>query len=348
MKRLFFAAVLISACSSAEGGGEGVPAAYESRRPPSRPTATPAGGVTRWFAVDKVLLGYTPRGSTNADPNAWKDYGFDLDARNTTADDSVDSRRSCKRRPGSLTKFLQDGKNGIDNNFGQHVLSTIQSFKADSEQFLNDGIAAGRYTLILKLDNVTSADNAKVPGELYLGGDFAAGKAKPTFTEADRWPLNPLSLADGKTTTKPKVSFPNGYVRDGVWVSGSIGNEVVDLGPMLSGADVSLPVESALVAVSLDGSNGTIAGAVSTGKLSAGLAPVARRLGLCEGDTAYKTALDTLSLAADLVAGAPNLQDVSRECDAVSLGYGFTMRPTGEPSGLMVAATEPAPDTCKK
>jgi hypothetical protein len=316
---------------------------YESRRPPSRPTATPSGGTTRWFAVNRVFLGFTPRDSTSKDPNAWKDYGFDLDSRNTTADDSATSRRSCKRKQGSLTKFLQDGNGGIDNNFGQHVLSTIQTFKADSEEFANDGIVAGRYTLILKLENVTDGDNAKVPGAMYLGGDFAGGAARPTFTDKDKWPINPLSLADAKTIAKPKVTFPNGYVRNGTWVSGNAGAESVDLGPMLSGSDVSLPVESAIVVVNLDGSNGTIAGAVDTAKLQAGLAPVARRLGLCEGNAAYQEVVKTLSLAADLVAGAPQLQDTAAECDAISLGYGFAMRPTGEPTSLMMAATEPAP-----
>ena len=143
------------------------------------------------------------------------------------------------------------------------------------------------------------------------------------------------------------MKFPNGYVRDGMWVSGEAGAESVDLGPMLSGSDVSLPVESAIVAVKLDGSNGTIAGAVDTAKLQAGLAPVARRLGLCEGNTAYQEVVKTLSLAADLVAGAPQLQNTAVECDAISLGYGFSMKKTGAPTALMAAATEPAPDTCK-
>ena len=304
-------------------------------------------GVTKWFAVNEVKLGFTPRGSTTKDPNAWREYGYDLDARLTTAEDSKDSVNSCKRREGSLTKFLQDGGGGSDNNFGQHVLWSIEGFKPGAEDFVNDGLKSGRYTLILRIDNVTDGDNSRAPGALYLGGDFAGGKAKPTFTAADKWPINPLSLADGKTLSKPKVAFANGYIRNGMWISGNFGSDTVDLGPMLSGADISLPVDSAVITVKLDGSNGTIAGAVNTAKLQSGLAPVARRLGLCEGNTAYTEVVKTLALAADLVAGAPQLQDTSRECDAISLGYGFSMRPTTEPTALMAAATEPAPDTCK-
>jgi len=56
--------------------------------------------------------------------------------------------------------------------------------------------------------------------------------------------------------------------------------------------------------------------------------------------------VETLSLAADLVAGATGLQDPTRECDAISLGYGFTMKPTGVPTSVMKVASEPAPDTC--
>lgn len=342
----WIAVSLACACASADGAGDKIKPVGDAR-PPGRPSATPSGGATRWFAVDQVKLGFSPRDGSEKDPNAWRTYGFNLDRRATTADESRDSVNSCRRRSGSLTKFLQDGNDGIDNNFGQHVLWTIETFKPGAEQFVNDGIRSGRYTLVLRLDNVTEADNARVPGMLYLGGDFASGRAKPTFTAADKWPINPLSLADGKTIARAKVVFERGYIRDGFWVSGDLGTETVDLGPMLSGSDVSLPVDSAVLVVKLDGTMGTIAGAVNTGKLQSGLSPVARRLGLCEGDTAYQEVLQTLSLAADLVAGAPNLQDTTRECDSISLGYGFTMKPTGAPDALMAAAVEPAPDVCK-
>jgi hypothetical protein len=343
----FVIVALLMACSPAEPSREATTCCSSSGRLPPRRPSTTLKGETRWFAVSEVKLGFTPRNGTTKDPNAWRDYGYDLDQRATTAEDSATSRESCKRRDGSLTKFLQDGNDGVDNNFGQHVLWSIESFKPGSEEFVNDGLKSGRYTLIFRIDNFTTQDNASAPGMLYLGGDFAEGKAKPTFAATEKWPINPLSLADGKTIAKPKVMFTRGYISQGYWVSGDLGKDVVDLGPMLSGADISLPVESAVVTVKLDGTDGTIAGAVNTAKLQTGLAPVARRLGLCEGNTAYQEVVKTLSLAADLVAGAPNLQDTSRECDAISLGYGFTMKPTGEPTSLMVAATEPAPDTCK-
>lgn len=315
-----------------------------SRKPPPRPSVSRDGGETKWFAVDAIRLGV---GTASArDRDGWRSIGFDLDDRHTTPEDSVENRNTCRRRPGALTKFLQDGHEGIDNNFGQHVLSTVLAFQDDPEAFVNDGIHAGRYTLVLKIEGLTGEDDAEVPGALYLGGDFGAGASKPTFTEADRWPINPLSLEGGADLARPKVVFPRGYVRDGWWVSGELGRDSVDLGPMLSGADVSLPVEGAVIAVKLDGSDGIIAGAVDTAKLKAGLAPVARRLGLCEGSAAYEEVVKTLGLAADLVVGAPRSQDPSRECDAISLGYGFTMKPTGAPEGLMKAAVEPAPDGC--
>jgi hypothetical protein len=343
--RFVILALLIS-CSPSKPQDEVRTCCVDGEVPPPRPSAA-AKGTTRWFAVSEVKLGFTPRNSTEKNADAWKAYGWDLDHRTTTKEDSANSVNSCKRRDGSLTKFLQDGNGGRDNNFGQHVLWSIESFKPGSEEFVNDGLRSGRYTLILKIDNFTTEDNGSAPGMLYLGGDFAEGKAKPTFAATEKWPINPLSLSDGKTIAKPKVVFTRGYVSRGYWVSGDFGKDTVDLGPMLSGADISLPVESAVITVKLDGTDGTIAGAVNTAKLQTGLAPVARRLGLCEGNTAYQEVVKTLSLAADLVAGAPNLQDTSRECDAISLGYGFTMKPTGEPTSLMVAATEPAPDTCK-
>jgi len=336
------------ACSANNDDGTTKPSTYDRTLPPPRPTSANVAGITRWFAVNQVQIGVTKRGTGVKDVNAWMELGFDLDARYTTADDSINSVNSCKRKPGSLTKFLQDGPGGVDNNFGQHVLAAVQSVKPDAEPFVNDGIVSGRYTILLRLDDVGDGDDSSVPGAIYLAGDFGGGTTKPTFSTADKWPINPLSLSDGKTVTQPKVTFPKGYVRASTWVSGGLGDQTVDLGPVLSGSDVSLPIESAVVAVNLDGSNGTIAGAVRTSSIETGLAPVAARLGLCPSDPTYQDVVKTLSLAADLVAGAPQLQDTTVECNAISIGYGFTMKPTGVPDSLMAAATEPAPDTCAK
>jgi len=352
----FLAAGAVGALIAAPGCSSSSPPApaapdYTPIKPPAKPTAT-ATGSTKWFALNALKLGLTNKQTGAVKPDAWKDYGFDLDARNTTADMSASSQNSCKRRSGSPTKVLADGNGGIDNNFGQHVMAVIKSLKADAEDAVTKSVTDGKFTLLLKIDNATDKDNSSAPGSLYVANDFvgADGKpATPTFTTSDVWPINAASLADGKTIGQPKLSFPKGYIANGYWVSGELGTETINLSISLSGADISLPIDSGVIVVKLaDGSDGTIAGAMNTDKLKDALTPVAKRFGICPGNATYDQVVETLTQSADLVSGAPNLQDTSKECNAISIAIGFTMKPTGDHSAakILTSTTDPGPDDC--
>ena len=321
--------------------------AYTPTVPPKRPTAG-AGSGTKYFAVNALKLGITRKGTTTSDPNAWKDYGYDLDGRNTTAEDSKTSNNSCKRKSGSPTSILADGNNGIDNNFGGHVMQTIKSLKSDAEDAVNTSITGGSFTLILKIENVTGgADSANSPGSLYVANDFNDKKTAPTFTEADVWKVNAASLTDGTSLTKPKLTFPNAYISNGYWVSGDFGTGTINLNISLSGADISLPIDSGIITVKLsDGSDGTIAGAMNTDKLKDALTPVAKKFGICPGNATYDQVVDTLTQSADLVSGAPQLQNTAVECTAISIALGFTMKPTGEPKEVIPTPAPTGTDDC--
>ncbi|MFI5299951.1 MAG: hypothetical protein ACHREM_17830 [Polyangiales bacterium] len=342
----------LGACTSAAPPSQGTVDAgsYDAIVPPARPGASSTGGATKWFAMKTSHLGLTDKATGATDPNAWKTFGFDLDGRDTTSDDSVNQIDTCKRAPGALTRFLMDGNGGIDNNFGQHVMPVIHDFKADVEQALNQAIASGKSTVILRLDNVGPADNANVPGALYLTGAFSTGSAgapTPTFTASDAWPIDPSSLVDGKTIAQPKVVFAQGYMAGGLWVSGPVGANAVDLALLLGGLGSTLPIESPTLVASLDGSTqGTIAGAITTATLQTALTPVARRLGICPGSTIYQDVVSTLSSAADLVSGGAQLQDVTTVCDAIAIGIGFDVTPTGEPTKVAATGATTATDPC--
>ena len=332
--------------SSSDSGGTPAPT-YTSTVPPARPAAGTGTG-TKWFAVNGLKLGVTKKGTNTSDPNAWKDYGYDLDGRNTTADDSKTSNNSCKRISGSPTGILADGNNGIDNNFGAHVMATIKSLKSDAEESVNNSIIGGSFTLLLKIDNATDgADSTKSPGSLYVANNFADGKSPPTFTAADVWKVNAASLADGTSLSNPKLTFPNAYISNGYWVSGDFGTGTINLSISLSGADISLPIDSGIITVKLsDGSDGTIAGAMNTGKLKDALTPVAKKFGICPGNATYDQVVSTLTQSADLVSGAPKLQDPTVECTAISIALGFTMKPTGEPKEVIPTPPPSGTDDC--
>lgn len=341
---LVSAIALSNGCSSSSSSGT-PSGGYTSIVPPGRGTAK-GNGNTKWFAIKELKLGLTDKTTHKASPDAWKDYGFDLDGRNTTADDSKNSVNSCKRVAGSPTAILADGNGGIDNNFGGHVMQTIKGLKSDAEDQVNQSIQKGTFTLLLKIDNFTTADNNSAPGAIYIANDFNGGATPPTFTPADVWKITDASLADGKSITNPKLSFPDGYIANGKWVSGNFGTGTIQLQITLSGASISLPIESGIVVVAVDGSDGTIAGAMDTAQLKEALTPVAERFGICPGNATFDQVVTTLTQSADLVSGAPKLQDTSRDCNAISIAIGFSMAETGTPTAVQPSPTSSGTSNC--
>jgi hypothetical protein len=327
---------------------------YVSTKPQPRPTAT-AMGTDKWFAVNGLKLGLTPKDSTKHDTNAWKAYGFDIDQRNTTADDSKAGTNTCTRVPGSPSGMLTDGNGGIDNNFGGHIMQVISQLQSGAEDSVNKSIADGSFTLLLHLKNYTTADNGSVPGELYVGNDFGdptgATKSAPTFTTADKWPVVPSSLKDGKTLASGALlQFATGYVSNGYWVSGDFGGTgTLNLNISISGADISLPIDSGIVTFKLaDGTDGTIAGAMGVQKLQDSLGPVAKKFGICPSSSTYQQVVTTLTQSADLTGGDPadHFNKPGTQCDAISIALGFTVKETGAPDTVHAPPGPPGPDQC--
>lgn len=314
------------------------PPAEPGATPPPRPSAVASGGTTRWFAVSKMYLGLEDRATGASSPTAWRAYGYDLDSRTTTADDSKTSTNSCKRVAGSPGRVLQDGDLGRDNNFGQHFMAVLKSLKSDIEEAVNQQILTGHSTLLLELENVGPDDNDSVPGTLYLAGALSS----PTFTTSDHFPIDASSVDAAKM---PIYRFPKGYMAKGTWVSGTLGSERSMLPLPFGSALLKLPLESALISFHVaSGKAGVFAGAIPASAFSTALAPAAAQFGICPGNATYEQLVLTFSQSADLVSGAPQLQDVTKECNAVSLGIGFDVAPTGAPSGIVTPATPP--DDC--
>jgi hypothetical protein len=234
------------------------------------------------------------------------------------------------------------------------VISQLQSGAEDS---VNKSIADGSFSLVLHLQNYTTTDNSAVPGELFIGNDFgdpsgAGNKTAPTFTAADKWPIAPSSLQKGATTIPGKalLQFAKGYVAGGYWVSGDFGGtETLNLNISISGADISLPIDSGVVAFKLsDGSDGTIAGAMGVQKLQDSLGPVAKKFGICPSSSTYQQVVTTLTQSADLSnnAAADHFNTPGKQCDAISIAIGFTVKETGIPTAILPPPGPPGPDQC--
>jgi hypothetical protein len=333
--------------ASAETPGDsGV--SYTPIVPPPIPTV-PSTGSEMWFVVNAMQLGVSDRGTGTLDTNAWKTYGFDLDGRDTSLADSKANTDSCAKVAGAGSTVLVDGNGGIDNNFGSQVMTVIRSLKSDVEATNNATITSGQSTMLLRLQNVgaTFADGTGVSGALYSASFWptGGGTPTPTFTTSDHWSVVTSSLVNSASIGDPSnavVTFPNGYISGGYWVSGRLAAGTVDVAIGISGTPFVLPLQSGVLTVKLsDGSDGTIAGAVSTAALQTAVTPVAESFGICPGNSTFDSVVTTLTEGADLVSGAPELQDTTVTCDAMSVGLGFTLAPTGVPTATVAPPTPP-------
>ena len=303
--------------------------------PPPRPTAT-GTGTTKWYAFKRVDLGGFDRTTHAASTTAWKTYGYDLDGRITTAADSADSKGTCKRNAGSSSTVLTDGNGGIDNNFGSRLLPIIGGLSPDAEKIANDNLAAGQWTLVLRLDNVGPDDNSSVPGAMYVGHSY----------DGSSWQIADVSTTDGATVSKPKVRFPDGYMAGGTWVSGDLGKATIPITLVMFGVPTVFPLESGIVTVRVkDGKLGTMAGGTLGSDLLAAFTPLLESFGVCKGSTNYELFSKAVAVSVDLVSKAPMLQDETRDCNAMSSGLGFEMGPTAVPTVVAPVPKSP-PSLC--
>lgn len=313
--------------ASASDADAVVDAPAEPARPPARPAgaAKASGkGRTLWLAIKRMYIGsLTALGAPSDD--AWQEWGFDIDGVCTSLEDSKTNVGTCRRHPDAKQDFIVDGLRCRDNNFGHHVVSLLKISSEGFEQRLNDGILDGASTWIIRIDDVDDgADDAFAPGKLY--------RAEANKTVAFKWDGTDVRriLSDsvvGGDLEKPVGNFARGYIRDHVWVSGEPEARQLVL-PVSSSLFVPLKLEAALFTLQLNadhrgGKRGVVAGAIPVGSVEQLLFPVASEGGICPGTTLYDSLLRRVVAMPDVVIGAPNLQDTSKQCDGISIGLGF-------------------------
>lgn len=323
-------------CGSS-GGDTGTTAATKGRQPAAKPDA-PAAAIAdaRTFAVNSLQLGEGDRaGAANKD--AWKDYGFDLDGTATTKD----SKDVCTRLNGASSSNQEDGKEGIDNAFGKVIIPFLQPFAATPSKTLTDSIVKGDFTIMLSIKGLTddaAQTNTGLSGELLVGGKFGEGKS-PTFTQADDWPYR----AD------PRIPISEGYVNKGTFVNGA-GGATVTISLFIQGISLDLTINKAIITFDHkppnDIVNGTIAGVIGTEKLISGLEKVAGRISsqLCSGST-LDSIKATIRQASDILQDGSNKAGVN--CDAISVGIGFTAKRIANPTQVFKDDGTTPPDPCK-
>jgi hypothetical protein len=367
---LFVGASLSTGCSSSSSRGGSDLCASLPATACQDPPKPPSGGMAATsskhnYALHKLYMGDTDRAGVQS-AEAWKSFGYDLDGKITTQA----STDVCQLQAGASKSVQIDGNDGIDNSFGANIMPIIQTLTSGASQTVNDSIQAGSFTVLSYVvgfddsaGNMTTATG--LTGVLLAGGDYGAAHdgGAPTWDMSTHWPIRPELLSCYPSTgsdmctssTDPiaaaDVQFKSAFQTKGTFVNGTPGDLMLSL--TISDSTITLDVHSAIVSFDpkAPGSvtNGTIAGALNTNELIAGLQKVAGHISmiLCAG-SAFQSISTQIAQTSDIVVSGNSVtNDASTMCNGISVGLGFDATEIALPTGADIAPMTPAgPDPC--
>jgi hypothetical protein len=318
--------------------------AGDGKIPPVKPEAPPAAGTEDTvLAINQLFLGDTDRnGVLDLTYQAWKKFGFNLDGLMSTAKGT----NHCKPVEGAIKTNVQpDGDDGIDNAFGASLVPVLGALAGNLSETATEAIDEGSFTIMLKLEKLEAKpDQTAINTLLYGGADMGV---PPNWDGNDEWPVLP-ELLNGGDINNPKVKFTDSYMAGGVWVSGSAGT--LNLSLSVSGIDLTLKIEKALIAMKITGTgsgasatDGTIGGVLPTEQFIAELKKVAAPLlNSCDSSTVEAIATQVRQ-ASDIMQDGTN-GDPTKTCDGISIGLGFNAKAVK--LGVVAPVSEPPDDPC--
>jgi hypothetical protein len=306
----------------------------------SAPGCTPKTGAI--LAVTKMYFGDTNFDDSANKVNGWKQYGFNVDGKVSTAM-SVDLCQPMNNA--SPKNVYPDGDNGIDNSFGKNILPIFLGLSSNFSANANQQFTDGDYTMIFDLQALgPSADQAPLASKIYTGTPLLS---PPKFDGSDCWPVAPEGLANPADIASAKPFFAMGTVAANHWDSGPTATTI----PLQIDADgfkLHLDIHHARVSMNLDPDHqgaqmGQLGGVVDTAQLVAEMKKVAGAVdpSLCSGPTIDSIAAQ-LEQASDILADGT--QDPTKTCDGISIGIGF--KATALSLGGVGPATPPQPNPC--
>lgn len=310
-------------------------------QPPARPAGEPvpgAGSRTLWLGVKHFHFAHS--NDALKKPGAWEDWGWDIDGLCTGATAS-EQAGSCQRSAAVSPDQIRDGKSCRDNNLGAQIVPQLNVYNNQFENETNNGLLAGTAAWVFVLEDLgDGGDDPYVPGKLYLAASLP-DKARPAWDGTDTRTILPRSVIGGDLK-QAVVSFPRGYLRNHVWVSGEPTDFDTALPIGSSGELMPLPVRAGLVAFQLspthtsvvDGT-GQVAGAIALSNIEAFLKPfLLTQTSFCPGSSQYANLMKTVGTYGDVVVSGPKLQDPAKVCDGISFGIGINLAPVAVPTAL--------------
>lgn len=333
-----------------EGGTDANNAMCVPHHAPARPTGDDtamAGDVS--FGLRDVVLNQTA--------SLARMTGYDLDGYCTE-----NSRGSTECHPGMGAPVPTDGNDGIDNQFGAALYPLVEAAVPGLETRARAAQMAGNGLPILRMRGWNGTMNDPVVDVTITAAVFSTAgtgmMSAPTVTITD--PTH-FTLADGSPVPPPVWDGQDfAWVRDDSFLGGDpnmplvrdqqayvVGGTVVAHLP--ARVDIVFPTDTVGVLVRLTDATATgqlsADGNMLTNVIVAGrwsitdLLSTAENIGICRGSGEYNVLSNTLYRDADVRSTPPMAGDPVLDCDALSIGVGFTgfrMRIAGITGGLEI------------
>lgn len=305
-----------------------------SRVPPPRPTvADGADGEEIIFGLRNVVL-------AQADGEAWRDIGLDLDERCTVAP-AFDAECHPRRR----AQAPVDGNDGIDNAFGSDLFPLVDLAVGGLEETARAAQEEGKLPVVRirgwnGMDDDPRVD-VTISNSIYAVND--AGDGTPALHRVEAF--EPVDIATGERLPfpvwdgtdfaffredtffdgdpeQPLIRDDNAYVV-GRRVVANLPSRVEILFPAdLVGVLVKVTDATAIGRISDDGL--TLEDAVVSGRWAVlDLLMTAENIGVCRETPQYDILVGQLDSIAD-IRSMPGTGGPDSICDAISVGVGFT------------------------
>ncbi len=159
-----------------------IPAVTDPAKPGTVAPGEPAGGVDKTAGGDEVVFAIDSLDLGDADPEAWKNLGLNLDGLVST----IGGTNHCKLATGAEARVKTDGVGGIDNAFGKDIVGLIVTMYPELGAEVNGTLAEGQFTVMIRSKGLgTEADQKNVWSALYAGAELE----NPHKTDgSDVWP----------------------------------------------------------------------------------------------------------------------------------------------------------------
>lgn len=309
---------------------------------PPRPSgaAEPSGkGVTRWFAARRIYSGTIDPETGQADVEAWRKLGHDLDGECTTEEQSKsDTSLTCTKPPEAQAETLIDGEDCRDNAYGRILASAVQTLNSTWEAELHASIANGQPTLLLRISDLDSGPNDSfAPGAVYL---TAPRKTAPAWDGKDVFQVQSSGVEGTSITDPPRMSFPDGYLAGNVWVSGDVGSSAGVLPIFLVTEVFETNLLSRVITVELDADHvnalGSAGSAIASRKtILDDIAPFTLGIVNCDQSAVDYLQQYWLLPSFDLSALPPSFAATGEPCEALSVGGAFQWIPVAAATELV-------------